>query len=141
MRFPYNLMNLKDEFVQVIDRPGKRQWELRSRPVLAAAYFRAKTSGIRVAGPYDKKVFGFTGRPSGDLPLSPAPPISVQTEQPCPIWTSRYYYYAWGRSSALAAYPKAAMASLLSRVGFPLGQAARTLRALRRAGPSLMRYP
>ena len=128
-RFPFwNLMDLKDEFVQLIDRP-KREWELRSD-----LYWLQLTSGkdlwYQGGGAYDNKVFGFRGGLAGDLPLSPALPISVQTGTLRLIWTSEGIILTRGaRAWPAASIRKAATPSCFSRVGFPLGHAAQTLSA------------
>ena len=61
-RFPiYNLMNLEDGFVQLIDRPNPK-WELRSD-----LHWLQLTSPhdlwYQGGGPFDNKVAGYTGRP------------------------------------------------------------------------------
>ena len=111
-RFPYyNLMNLKDELVQIIDRP-KRQWELRSD-----LYWLQLTSGkdlwYQGGGAYDNKVFGFQGRPSGGFTsFTSALDISSDWHATTHLDVGGYYSYAWGKSVAGSVYPQGRNAQL-----------------------------
>jgi len=111
-RYPYfNLMDLKDEFVQVIDRPRK-QWEVRSD-----LYWLQLTSGkdlwYQGGGPFDNKVFGFTGRPSGGLTsFSSSWDFSSDWHAKPYLDVNGFYSYVWGKSVAGSVYPQDRKAQL-----------------------------
>jgi Alginate export len=103
-RFPlYNLMNLEDEFVQIIDRPS-RQWELRSD-----LHWLQLTSGkdlwYQGGGAYDNKVFGFQGHPSGGFTsLTSVADISSDWHATPHLDLGAYYSHGWGKSVAASVY-------------------------------------
>jgi hypothetical protein len=105
-RFPlYNLMNIKDEFVQIVDRP-KKQWELRSD-----LHFLQLTSGkdlwYQGGGAYDNKVFGFQGHPSGGFTsLTSVADISSDWHATPHLDVGGYYSHGWGKSVAGSVYPQ-----------------------------------
>jgi hypothetical protein len=104
-RFPiYNLMNLEDEFVQVIDRPLK-PWELRSD-----LHWIQLTSGkdlwYQGGGAFDNKVFGFTGRPgNGHSSMTSLVDISSDWHATHYLDVNLYYAHSWGKSVVGAIYP------------------------------------
>lgn len=104
-RFPiYNLMNLEDGFVQMIDRPRK-SWELRSD-----LHWIQLTSGKDLwysgGGAFDNKVFGFTGRPSnGHSSMTSLWDISSDWHATHYLDVNLYYAYSWGKSVVGAIYP------------------------------------
>lgn len=104
-RFPiYNLMNLKDGFVQVIDRPRKT-WELRS-DLHWVQLTSSKGLWYQGGGAFDNKVFGFTGRPSnGHSSLSTVADISSDWRATRNLDFNLYYAYSWGKSVMAAIYP------------------------------------
>ena len=104
-RFPfYNMMNSKDQFVQLIDRPAKRL-ELRSD-----LHFLQLTSNndfwYQGGGAYDNKVFGFTGRPA-NLHSSFASMLDVSADYQLTqnVALTAYYARAWGKGVVAAIYP------------------------------------
>jgi hypothetical protein len=104
-RFPiYNLMNLEDGFVQVIDRPTK-PLELRSD-----LHWIQLTSGkdlwYQGGGAFDNKVFGFTGRPSnGHSSMTSLVDISSDWHATHYLDVNLYYAHSWGKSVVGAIYP------------------------------------
>jgi hypothetical protein len=111
-RFPFfNLMNLKDEFVQVIDRP-KRQWELRSD-----VHWLQLTSGKDIwyqgGGAFDNKVFGMTGRPSGGFTsFASTFDISSDWHATPHLDVTGFYSRVWGKSVPGSDYPQGRNAQL-----------------------------
>jgi hypothetical protein len=105
-RFPiYNLMNLDDKFVQVIDRP-LHSWELRSD-----LHWLGLTSGkdlwYQGGGAFDNKVFGYTGRPSnGFSSLTSLADISSDWHATHYLDVNMYYAYSWGKSVIGSIYPQ-----------------------------------
>lgn len=105
-RFPlYNLMNLTDDFVQVIDRPTSKL-ELRSD-----LHWLQLTSGKDIwyqgGGAYDNKVFGFQGRPSGGFTsFASAADISADWHAKPYLDVGGYYSNIWGKRVASSLYPQ-----------------------------------
>ncbi|HTV65316.1 MAG TPA: alginate export family protein [Bryocella sp.] len=107
----YNLMNLKDEFVQVIDRPAKK-WELRSD-----LHWLQLTSGrdlwYQGGGAYDNKVFGFTGRPgNGYTSFTNLVDISSDWHATLHLDVNLYYGHGWGKTVVQKIYPAGQTAQL-----------------------------
>jgi len=104
-RFPfYNMMNSKDQFVQLIDRPAKRL-ELRSD-----LHFLQLTSSndfwYQGGGAYDNKVFGFTGRPANlHSSFSSVLDVSADYQLTQNVALTAYYASAWGKGVVAAIYP------------------------------------
>jgi hypothetical protein len=111
-RYPFfNLMNLEDEFVQLIDRP-KKQWELRSD-----LHWLQLTSGkdlwYQGGGAFDNKVFGMTGRPSGGFSsFGSTWDISSDWHATPHLDVNGYYSYIWGKSVQGSVYPQDGKAQL-----------------------------
>jgi len=100
----FNLMNNKDEFVSVIDKPAKKL-ALRSD-----LHWLQLTSSNDLwylgGGAYDNKVFGFTGRPSnGHTSLGTLADISADWAATHSLSVGLYYGYTWGKSVVTAIYP------------------------------------
>ena len=107
----YNLMNLTDNFVQVIDRPTKK-WELRSD-----LHWLQLTSGhdlwYQGGGAYDNKVFGFTGRPgSGVTSFTNLVDISSDWHATPHLDVNLYYGHGWGKTVVQKIYPAGQTAQL-----------------------------
>ena len=107
----YNLMNLKDEFVQIIDRPTKK-WELRSD-----LHWVQLTSGrdlwYQGGGAYDNKVFGFTGRPAnGFTSFTNLADISSDWHATPHLDVNLYYGHGWGKTVVQKIYPAGQTAQL-----------------------------
>ncbi len=104
-RFPiYNLMNLEDGFVQIIDRP-LHSWELRS-DLHWLQLTSSKDLWYQGGGAFDNKVFGFTGRPSnGHSSLTSVADISSDWHATQHLDVNLYYAYSWGKSVVGAIYP------------------------------------
>lgn len=104
-RFPfYNMMNSKDQFVQLMDRPTKH---LAMRSDL---HFLQLTSNkdlwYQGGGAYDNKVFGFVGRPANlHSSFSSVFDVSADYEISKSLALSAYYAHAWGKSVIGAIYP------------------------------------
>jgi hypothetical protein len=101
----YNLMNIQDEFVQIIDRPA-RQWELRSD--LHWLQLTSKNDlWYQGGGAFDNKVFGFTGRPSnGASSLTSVADISADWHPNPHLDLGAYYSYGWGKTVVAGIYPE-----------------------------------
>ncbi len=105
-RFPFfNMMNSSDQFVQLVDSPG-RKLELRSD-----LHFLQLTSGKDLwytgGGAYDTKVFGYQGRPgNGFTSFSSFYDISADYAVARPLTLSAYYGHASGRTVVRAIYPR-----------------------------------
>lgn len=103
--FPfYNLMNNKDGFVQVVDHPTKR------------VDFRADLHWLQLAsnkdlwylsgGAYDKKVFGYVGRPSnGHNSLASLVDFISSWQATRSITANFYYGHVIGKSVPASIYP------------------------------------
>jgi len=105
-RFPiYNLMNLEDEFVQLIVRPV-HPWELRS-DLHWLQLTSSKDLWYQGGGAFDNKVFGFTGRPSnGFSSLTSVADISSEYHATKYVDLNLYYAHSWGKSVVGAIYPQ-----------------------------------
>jgi len=100
----YNLMNLKDGFVQVIDRP-KKKWELRS-DLHWLQLSSNKDFWYQGGGAYDNKVFGFTGRPSNNQSsFNNLWDISSDWHATPHLDLNLYYGHAWGKTVVQKIYP------------------------------------
>ncbi len=103
-RFPYyNSMNNKDQYVQLIDDPGKR-WELRSD-----MHFLQLTSNkdflYNGGGAYDNKVFGVTGRTANlHYSLSSIFDISSDYALTPSLSVNTYYAHSYGRAVLASLY-------------------------------------
>ena len=100
----YNLMNNRDEFVQLMENPVKRL-ALRSD-----LHWLQLTSGHDLwysgGGAFDNKVFGYTGRPSnGSTSLASVADISFDWQTSKNINLNFYYGHVWGKSVVAAIYP------------------------------------
>lgn len=103
--FPfYNLMDSKDGFIQIIDRPSKRI-ELRAdlhSLQLASSHDLWYLSG----GAFDNKVFGYVGRPSnGNSSLAKVAEFTSSWQATKNITVNAYYGHASGKSTIAAIYP------------------------------------
>lgn len=104
-QFPfYNLMNSKDQFVQLIDKPTK-QITLRSD-----LHFLQLTSSndlwYQGGGPYDNKVFGYVGRPAnGHSSFASMADLSADWQATHTLGVNFYYAHVWGKSVVAAIYP------------------------------------
>ncbi|MDE3188704.1 MAG: alginate export family protein [Acidobacteriota bacterium] len=104
-RFPfYNLMNSKDGFAQIIDRPSKRL-ELR-----ADVHWLRLSSGRDLwysgGGAFDNKVFGYVGRTSnGHTSLASVADISSDWQATKNLAVNLYYAYASGKCVVASIYP------------------------------------
>ena len=111
-RFPmYNLMNLKDEFVQLIVRPTPK-WEIRTDQ-----HWLQLTSGkdlwYQGGGAYDNKVFGFTGRPSnGHSSFNSLTDVSSDWHATPYLDLDAYYGHAVGKTVVGSIYPSNSRAQL-----------------------------
>ena len=107
----YNLMNLTDEFVQVIDRPRKK-CELRS-DLHWLQLTSKKDLWYQGGGAYDNKVFGFTGRPSnGHSSFNNLADISSDWHATAHLDVNLYYGHAWGKTVVQKIYPAGQTAQL-----------------------------
>ncbi len=101
----YNLMNIQDEFVQIIDRP-RRQWELRS-DLHWLQLASNKDLWYQGGGAYDNKVFGYVGRPSnGFSSLTSVADISSDWHATPHLDVGGYYAHGWGKSVVGSIYPE-----------------------------------
>jgi hypothetical protein len=103
--FPfYNLMNNKDGFVQIIDRPAKRL-ELRGdmhRLQLSSGRDLWYSGG----GAFDNKVFGYQGRPSsGHTSLATEFEFTSSWQAGKNVTMNFYYGYANGKGTVASIYP------------------------------------
>ncbi|MHB1936296.1 MAG: alginate export family protein [Acidobacteriaceae bacterium] len=104
-RFPfYNLMNNKDQFVQVIDHPAKHV------AVRSDVHWLQLTSGkdlwYQGGGAFDNKVFGYVGRPgNGQSSFATVADLSADWQATQSIAVNFYYAHAWGKSVISAIYP------------------------------------
>lgn len=107
----YNLMNLTDEFVQVIDRPNKK-WDLRS-DLHWLQLTSSKDLWYQGGGAFDNKVFGFTGRPSnGHSSFNNLWDISSDWHATPHLEVNLYYGHAWGKTVVQKIYPAGQTAQL-----------------------------
>ena len=104
-RFPfYNLMNSKDGFVQVIDRPAKRL-ELRS-DIHWLQLSASQDLWYLGGGAFDNKVFGYVGRPgSGHTSFASVADMSADWQAAKSLGVNFYYAHASGKSVIAGIYP------------------------------------
>jgi hypothetical protein len=107
----YNLMNLTDDFVQIIDRPTPKL-ELRSD-----LHWLQLTSGKDIwyqgGGAFDNKVFGMTGRPSGGhSSFASVADISSDWHAKPYLDVNGYYAHVWGKSVIGSDYPQGRIGQL-----------------------------
>jgi hypothetical protein len=104
-RFPfYNLMNSKDGFVQVIDRPFRRL-ELRSD-----VHWVQMSSGQDLwylsGGAFDNKVFGYVGRPAGGhTSFATVADVSSDWQVTKKVDFNAYYAHVLGKTVVSSIYP------------------------------------
>lgn len=104
-RFPfYNMMNSKDQFVQVLDKPTKRL-DMRSD-----LHFLQLTSDrdlwYQGGGAYDNKVFGYAGRPANlNSSFASIFDLSADYAVSNSIALSLFYSHPFGKSVIAAIYP------------------------------------
>lgn len=104
-RLPFfNLMNNTDDFVQLMDKPGK---PLALRADLHWLQLTsAKDLWYLGGGAYDNKVFGFTGRPAtGATSLASLADVSADWQVTKNVALNFYYAYAQGKTVVAAIYP------------------------------------
>jgi hypothetical protein len=129
-RFPFfNMMNSSDQFVQLIDNPGKKL-EIRSD-----LHFLQLTSAndlwYQGGGAYDNKVFGYTGRPAnGHSSFSSLYDVSADYALNEHFALDAYYGDAFGKSVIGSIYNRSRNGQfgyfeLVYRFNHPLGGAAR----------------
>jgi hypothetical protein len=104
-RFPfYNMMNSKDQFVQLMDKPAKHL------AVRSDMHFLQLTSNkdlwYQGGGAFDNKVFGFVGRPANlHSSFASVFDVSADYEISKNLALTAYYAHAWGKSVVAAIYP------------------------------------
>lgn len=104
-RYPFfNMMNSKDEFVQLIDKPTAR---LDLRTDLHFLQLTAPTDfWYQGGGAYDNKVFGYVGRPgNGHGSFSSLYDISADYAVTRNVTMTAYYAHAFGKTVVKAIYP------------------------------------
>ena len=123
-RFPfYNLMDSKDQFVQVIDKPAKRL-ELRS-DFHWLQLSSNKDLWYQGGGAFDNKVFGYVGRPgNGHSSFASVADISADWQTTQALAVNFYYAHASGKSVVSSIYPSNSNAQfgyveLIYRWGLP----------------------
>jgi hypothetical protein len=100
----YNLMNSKDGFVQLIDKPAK-QLALRS-DLHWLQLASAQDLWYQGGGAFDNKVFGFVGRPAnGSASLASVADISAVWQANKNVALTFYYGYVKGKTVVAAIYP------------------------------------
>jgi hypothetical protein len=104
-RFPfYNLMDSKDQFVQLIDKPSKHV-ELRSD----LHWLQLSSSNdlwYQGGGAFDNKVFGYVGRPAnGHSSFASIADVSADWQATSSLAVNVYYAHVWGKSVVQAIYP------------------------------------
>ena len=104
-RFPfYNLMNSKDQFVQLIDKPSKHI-ELRS-DLHWLQLSSPSDLWYQGGGAFDNKVFGFVGRPANShSSFASLADISADWQATSSLAVNFYYAHVWGKSVVHAIYP------------------------------------
>ena len=110
-RFPFfNNMNRTEEFVQVIDKPTKKV-ELRS-DLHFLQLTAANDLWYQGGGPFDRKVFGYVGRPSGGhTSFATLADISSDMQLTPTLALNLYYAHSFGRSVVRADYPAGSQAN------------------------------
>lgn len=104
-RYPFfNMMNSKDEFVQLIDRPMKK---LELRTDLHFLQLTAPSDfWYQGGGAFDNKIFGYTGRPGAiGGSFSSLYDISGDYAFNKQLSLSGYYAHAFGKTVVGATYP------------------------------------
>jgi hypothetical protein len=104
-RFPfYNLMDSKDQFVQLIDKPTQHM-ELRGD----LHWLQLSSSNdlwYQGGGAFDNKVFGYTGRPgNGHSSFASLADVSADWQATSSLAVDFYYAHVWGKSVVGAIYP------------------------------------
>ncbi len=104
-RFPfYNLMDSKDQFVQLIDKPSKRL-ELRS-DLHWLQLSSANDLWYQGGGAFDNKVFGYTGRPANaHSSFASVADVSADWQATSSLAVNFYYAHVWGKSVVGSIYP------------------------------------
>lgn len=104
-RFPfYNLMDSKDQFVQIIDKLTKRI-EVRG-DLHWLQLSSANDLWYQGGGAFDNKVFGYTGRPAnGHSSFASLADVSADWQATSALAVNVYYAHVWGKSVARAIYP------------------------------------
>ncbi len=105
-RFPYfNMMNSKDEFVQLLDKPTGK---LDIRTDLHFLQLTAPTDfWYQGGGAFDNKVFGYTGRPgNGHGSFSSLYDISADYALNKQVSLTGYYGHSFGKTVVAAIYPR-----------------------------------
>lgn len=104
-RFPfYNMMNSKDQFIQLLDKPAKHL-ALRS-DVHFLQLTSSKDLWYQGGGAFDNKVFGFVGRPANlHSSFASVSDLSADYQLTKCLALSAYYAHAWGKSVIAAIYP------------------------------------
>ncbi len=104
-RFPYfNMMNNKDEYLQVLDRPS-RKLDLRSE-----LHFLQLTAPRDLwyggGGAFDNKVFGYTGKPgNGHGSFSSYVDLSADYAFSKQVGFTAYYAHSFGKTLVASIYP------------------------------------
>ena len=100
----YNLMNIQDQFVQVIDKPAKR---LELHGSVHRLHLSADNDLWYLGcGAFDNKVFGYVGRPSsGHSNLASVAQISADWNPTQAVSTRFYYGHASGKNVIADIYP------------------------------------
>ncbi len=104
-RYPFfNMMNSKDRFVQLIDKPTKK---LDLRTDLHFLQLTAPADlWYQGGGAFDHKVFGYTGRPSNnDGSFSSLYDVSADYALNSQLSLGLYYAHAFGKSVVTSIYP------------------------------------
>ena len=104
-RYPFfNMMNSRDEFVQVVDKPAGKldvRSDLHFLQLTAPGDFWYQGGGA-----FDNNVFGYTGRPAnGHGSFASLYDISADYAVNAQLGLSFYYAHAFGRSVVQAIYP------------------------------------
>lgn len=104
-RYPFfNMMNSKDEFIQLIDKPSPR---LDIRTDLHFLQLTAPSDlWYQGGGPFDNKAFGFVGRPSNNHgSFSSLYDISADYALTRQATLTAYYAHAFGKTVVKSIYP------------------------------------
>lgn len=104
-RFPYfNMMNSKDEFVQLLDKPTSK---IDVRTDLHLLQLTAPTDfWYQGGGAYDHTVFGYTGRPgNGHGSFSSLYDVSLEYAVSKQVSFTTYYARSFGKTVVAAIYP------------------------------------
>ena len=100
----YNLMNSTDDFVQLVDKPG-RKLDLRA-DLHGLRLTSSKDLWYQGGGAFDNKVFGFVGRPAnGHSSFASLFDASADWQASHQVALNFYYCSTWGRSVPAAIYP------------------------------------